>query len=248
MSEPLNNTALSPVVRQFVETDWGEVARSQTAGATRSGEALSKLCQTYWYPLYCFVRRQGKNPHDAQDLVQGFFAKVVEKNYFKDARREKGRLRTFLLVALTRYMANEWDRATRQKRGGGREIVSLSIEETETRYRSEPVAEGSLEKSYNREWATTLLNAVLSELEGEWAAAENGKLFGELKVFLTGEESERPYAEIAEQFGMAEGTLRGTVFRLRQRYREILVQKIGETVETPEAVEGELRELFVALS
>jgi RNA polymerase sigma factor (sigma-70 family) len=234
--------------RLFATTHWSVVSASQTPGNPHAENALAILCQSYWYPLYCFVRRQGHGPHDAQDLVQGFFAKVIEKNYFKDARQEKGRLRSFLLLALKRFMANEWDRANRQKRGGGQEIVSLNLDETESRFLAEPAHHASIDRDFDRQWAIALLDQVLSQLESEWAAAGTGRIFGELKIFLSGEKSERPYAEIARQLGVAEGTLRGTVFRLRQRYREILMAKIGETVETPEAIEAELRDLLAALS
>jgi RNA polymerase sigma-70 factor (ECF subfamily) len=246
MLSPIRSSVLSKVQSQFVETDWGVVLRSQ--GSTESGEALAKLCEQYWYPLYCFARRQGQNPHDAEDLVQGFFGKVVEKNYFKDAKQEKGRLRTFLLVALKRYMANEWDREHRQKRGGGREFVSLNLDETETRFRCEPATQDCLDKNYNREWATTLLGRVLTQLEAECAVAGTARLFEEVKIFLTGEKSEQTYADIAKRMGVAEGTLRGTVFRLRQRYREILMRTIAETVDRPAEVESELRDLFAAVS
>ena len=250
--DPMLNPNQSPPAmtaeRLFATTHWSVVSTSQTAGSPQAEKALATLCQSYWYPLYCFVRRQGHNAHDAQDLVQGFFAKVIEKGYFKDARREKGRLRSFLLLALKRFMANEWDRANRQKRGGGHEIVSLNLDETESRFLAESAHHASIDRDFDRQWAIALLDQVLSQLESECAAAGTGRMFDELKIFLSGEKSERPYAEIARQLGVAEGTLRGAVFRLRQRYREILLAKIGETVEGAEEVEAELRDLLAVLS
>jgi RNA polymerase sigma factor (sigma-70 family) len=234
--------------RLFATTHWSVVSTSQAGVSPQAENALSILCQSYWFPLYCFVRRQGQNPHDAQDLVQGFFAKLIEKNYFKDARQEKGRLRSFLLLALKRFMANEWDRANRHKRGGGQEIISLNLDETESRFLAEATQYSSLERDYDRQWAIALLDQVLTQLQQECIAAGTDRMFDELKIFLSGEKSERPYAEIARQLGVAEGTLRGTVFRLRQRYREILLAKIAETVETPDAIEAELRDLHAALS
>jgi RNA polymerase sigma factor (sigma-70 family) len=234
--------------RLFATTHWSVVAASQTVGGPDAEKALAILCQSYWYPLYSFVRRQGHDAHDAQDLVQGFFAKLIEKNYLKEARREKGRLRSFLLLALKRYMANEWDRLNRQKRGGGQEIVSLNLDETESRFLAQAQNHSSPERDFDRQWAITLLDQVLNQLQEECSAAATGKIFEELKIFLTGEKSERTYGEIARQLGVAEGTLRGTVFRLRQRYREILLTKIGETVDAPEEIEAELRDLLAALS
>jgi RNA polymerase sigma factor (sigma-70 family) len=245
------NSDQTPAVnteRLFVTTQWSVVATSQTAGGPEAEKALAILCQSYWYPLYSFVRRQGNDAHDAQDLVQGFFAKLIEKNYLKEARREKGRLRSFLLLALKRYMANEWDRVNRQKRGGGQEIVSLNLDETESRFLAQAQNHASPERDFDRRWAIALLDQVLAQLQEEHTAKATGKIFEELKIFLTGEKSERTYGEIAQQLGVAEGTLRNTAFRLRERYREILLGKIRETVDTPEEVEAELRDLLAALS
>ena len=232
----------------FATTHWSVVSRSQAPGTLQSEDALARLCQSYWYPLYCFIRRQGHSAHDAQDLVQGFFGKVIEKNYFKGAKQEKGRLRSFLLLALKRYMANEWDRANRQKRGGGQEVISLDLDETESRYQIEPIDQLSPEKIFDRQWAITLLDQVLSQLESECSEAGTQRVFRELKVFLTGEKSEHPYSVIAARLGIAEGTLRGTVFRLRQRYREILLSRTAQTVDSPPAIEDELRDLFAAFN
>ncbi len=233
---------------RFTTTHWSVVLSAGQARSADAEAALERLCRTYWYPLYAFVRRQGQSPEDAQDLVQGFFAKVLEKNYLGAADPQKGRFRSFLLLALKRFMANEWDRARRQKRGGGREVISLDAEDTEVRYRSGPLDELSPERVYDREWARTLLEQVLDQLEAEWLQAGNARIFNEVKVFLTGEKSERPYAEIARELGVTDGTLRGTVFRLRQRYREVLRRQIADTLETPDAVEDEIRQLFAALS
>src|SRR5260370_3900103 len=132
----------------FGTTHWSVVLLAGQAQSTQADAALAKLCQTYWYPLYVFVRRQGKNQEDAQDLVQAFFARVLEKNYFKDAEREKGKFRSFLLMALKRFLANEWDRANRLKRGGGRTILSLDVEESESSYCLESSAAAAPEKAY----------------------------------------------------------------------------------------------------
>jgi RNA polymerase sigma-70 factor (ECF subfamily) len=221
-----------------------------SAGQTNSPEAdtaLARLCQSYWYPLYVYVRRLGHSHEDAQDLVQGFFARVLEKNYLKSADPNKGRFRSFLLVMLKGFMSNEWDRTNRQKRGGGVQIVSLNADDTETRYLAEPIDEMTPEKAYDQHWATLLLSRVLDRLEKEFLAASKATVFDELKVFLTGEKSESTYSEIGQRIGMSEGNLKVTVHRLRQRYRELLRGEIADTVDGPEAIDEEIRHLFAAL-
>src|SRR5260221_12029956 len=141
----------------FGATQWSVVMSAGNQESPRAQAALAKLCQTYWYPLYVFVRRQGQSAEDAQDLVQGFFAKAIEKNFVAAAEPGKGRFRSFLLLALKRYMANEWDHARREKRGGRKEIISLDAQDTELRYKAEPADEGSPEKAFERQWALTLL-------------------------------------------------------------------------------------------
>ena len=126
------------------------------------------MCRTYWYPLYAFVRRKGHGPHDAQDLTQAFFTRLLEKNYVAQADRERGRFRTFLLAALTHFLADEWDKARRQKRGGGREVISFDAASAEERYRLEPIDQLDAAKLYERRWVTTLFDQVLARLEQEF--------------------------------------------------------------------------------
>jgi RNA polymerase sigma-70 factor (ECF subfamily) len=232
----------------FWTTHWSQVLLAGQPDSTRARQALGNLCQRYWYPLYVFVRRQGQGPEDAQDLVQGFFARLLEKNYLKNADPERGRFRTFLLVALRRFMANEWDRANRLKRGGGRAIVSLDEQDTEERYKAEAVDEMSPEKAYERQWATVVLRRVLEQLEEEFSSAGKERLFTELSTYLGGEPGAGSYAEIAARLGMTEGALKVAVHRLRQRYRELLRMEIANTVASPEEIDDEIRELFAALS
>ena len=182
----------------------------------RARTALERLCQTYWYPLYVLVRRQGRNVADAEDLVQGFFAKFIEKNYVATIAREKGRFRSFLLLAFTRYAANEWDRGRREKRGGGREMVSLDAHDTGLRFSREPADEMSPERAYDRRWALTLIEQVLNGLEVEFGRSGKEKVFAELKVFLTGERG-ASYAEVGARLGMSEGAVKVAVHRFRQR-------------------------------
>jgi RNA polymerase sigma-70 factor (ECF subfamily) len=211
-------------------------------------QALEQLCASYWYPLYSYVRRNGHRPHDAQDLVQEFFGRFLERKYLRHADRNRGRFRTFLLTSLKNFLVNEWNKANREKRGGGRQPISLDAEETETRFLAEPADERSPDKAFDRRWAMVLLGTVLNHLEAEFAAAERGQVFEELKSCLTGEDNESSYAEIGRRLGTTEGNLKVTVHRLRRRYRELLREEIGRTVDGPEAIDQEMRDLFAALS
>jgi RNA polymerase sigma-70 factor (ECF subfamily) len=213
-----------------------------------AADALERLCQVYWYPLYVFVRRQGHAPHDAQDLTQEFFARLLERKYLRLADRRRGRFRTFLLTSLKHFLINEWNKANRQKRGGGRQLISLDAEETETRFRAEPADNWSPDKAFERQWAMVLLDRVLDQLQREFVAAGRGPVFEELKACLTGEDNESTYAEIGRRLGMTESNLKVTAHRLKQRYRELLRQEIALTVDGPEAIDQEMRDLFAALS
>jgi len=222
-----------------------------TAGrrdTTRAHEALSRLCETYWYPLYAFVRRQGHSPHDAQDLTQGFFARLLEKGYLQAAAPEKGRFRTFLLVALKRFLANEWDRLRAQKRGGAHRHVPLDTELAERRYQVEPEAGVSADKVYERRWALTLLDRTMSRLRQEFVTADKLAEFEQLKVFLTAESGAIAYSDVATRMGMNEGALRVAVHRLRRRFREVFREEIAHTVSDPGEIEAEVHHLLTALT
>jgi RNA polymerase sigma-70 factor (ECF subfamily) len=232
---------------RFLTTHWSQVLLAARSDSSHAHAALTRLCKTYWYPLYIFARRQGKSPEDAQDLVQGFFAQLLLKEFLKDADPQKGRFRSFLLVAVRRYMANEWDRANRLKRGGGQEIISLDEEETERRYQAEPVDEMSPEKAYERQWAITLLKQVLGRLEAEFQAGGKLHLFDEIKRHLGGDEGQNSYAEIGVRLGMSEGAVKVAVHRLRHRYRELLRLEIAHTVTEESAIDEEIRHLFAAM-
>ncbi len=232
----------------FKTTHWSAVLQANDRHSPQSDAALAALCQTYWYPLYVFVRRQGHSPEDAQDLVQGFFVQVFEKKYFKSADPEKGKFRSFLLTGLKRFMANEWDRARCQKRGGGQKLISLDDKKTESRYLSEPKDEMTPEKAFERRWAMTLLAQVLTLLKAECYADGKGQLFDELEVFLSGENDDNSYSEAGNKLGLSAEALRMSVFRLRKRFRELLRREIANTVDSPAAIEDEIRHLFAALS
>lgn len=246
-SEPPSEKVSFPTPEYFATTHWSVVLTAQRSDSTHAHAALSSLCQTYWYPLYAFVRRQGYGAHDAQDLTQEFFARLLAKNYLAVVTREKGKFRSFLLAALKHFLANEWNRAQAAKRGGGREVISLNDTEAESRYRLEPADNTTAEKIFERRWATTLLDQVLNRLRGEYARAEKADLYEHLKGCLTVESQSAPYAELATRLNTSEGAIKVAVHRLRARYRELLRTEIAQTVSSEAEVEDELRYLFAAL-
>src|SRR4029453_9772950 len=184
--------------RQFVTTRWTIVLTAGRTDTTQARAALEKLCQTYWYPLYAYVRRQGHSPEDAQDLTQEFFARLIAKNYLGDVDRSKGKFRSFLLASLKHFLANEWDKSRAQKRGGGQTIVSL---DAETRYRREPADVVSGGRIFERRRAVALLRGALKRLRDEYAADGKAKLFEQLRETLTGERGTIPYAKLGDRLG-----------------------------------------------
>src|SRR6185503_3117238 len=180
-SEPPTEHAAVPGPEYFATTHWSVVLTAQRHDSTRAHAALSHLCQTYWYPLYAFVRRQGHSAHDAQDLTQEFFARLLAKNYLAVADRERGKFRSFLLAALKHFLANEWNRAQAAKRGGGCEIISLNDDEAEHRYALEPADQSTAEKVFERRWAMTLLEQAVARLRDEYLRAEKRELYESLK-------------------------------------------------------------------
>ena len=215
---------------------------------THARNALEKLCRSYWFPIYAFVRRQGHGPHDAQDLTQEFFARVLGKNYFADADRSKGRFRSFLLASLKHFLANEWDKAKAQKRGGGQILIPIDVAVAETSCGIEPADHLTAEIIFERRWALTLLEQVLRRLRAEYTRDGKENLFEQLKPTLTEVSRSVHYAEIATRLGTSEGAVKVAVHRLRQRYREVLRAEIADTVASPGEVEDEIRNLFAALA
>jgi RNA polymerase sigma-70 factor (ECF subfamily) len=223
------------------------LAAGNTA-SERSAEALEKLCRAYWYPVYAFVRRRGHSPHAAQDFTQAFFARLLEKNYLGAADAMKGRFRTFLLTAVTRFLANEYDRAQAEKRGGGVTILSLDEELPEERYQREPADDLSPDRLYEQEWAQTLLARVLSRLREEFDGAGRKGRFDELKVFLLEDKGAVSYAEMAARLGVSESAVKSGIWRLRQRYGELVREEIAQTVTSESEVEEEIRHLLGVLA
>jgi len=232
----------------FVTTHWSVVVCAGRSDTTRARDALGKLCQTYWPPLYAYVRRVGQSPEDAQDLTQEFFARLLERNTFAQADPERGRFRSFLLASLKNFLVSEWEKARAQKRGGRAQIIPLQLDTAETRC-ARLVAPGDTpDRAFDRQWALALLDAVLGRLRREYTDAGREDLFLGLKDTLSGGRSEIPYRDLGAQLGMSEGAVKVAAHRLRHRYRELLREEIANTVSGPEQVEGELRQLFAALS
>ena len=232
---------------RFASTRWSLVAAAGHASSPGAQEALATLCGVYWYPLYAFARRQMPNRDDAQDLTQGFFAQLLEKDYLHTAQPERGKFRSFLLTAFKRYLARERDRATAQKRGGGRSLFTLDFQNGESRYHLEPVDNATPEKIFERRWALTLLEQTLARLRQEFELAGKQRLFEALKGTLTGDGAPGPYATLVRELEMSEQAIKVAVHRLRKRYGELLRAEVAETVAAPADIDDELRNLFVAV-
>lgn len=232
---------------QFATTQWSLVAAAGSRESAEARAALEDLCRTYWYPVYAFIRRRGHQPADATDLAQEFFARLIEKDYLEAADQQRGRFRTFLLTAVTRFLANEREYAAAQKRSGGVRPLSLCVEEGETRYQLEPADRWTPERLFDRRWALTILDQTLARLRAEHEATGKTQLFEQLKVYLTGESGAPTLRQSADRLGMTEGSVKVAVHRLRQKYRELLRQEIGQTVAEAGQVEDELKLLLAAL-
>jgi RNA polymerase sigma-70 factor (ECF subfamily) len=230
----------------FATTHWSVVLAAQDKGSGRSAAALEQLCRAYWFPLYSYARRAGQNPADAEDLTQGFFARLLEKDYLQSAASDRGRFRTFLLVAFKRFLANQWDREHALKRGGFAPVVSIDQESAESRYAVEPSHNLQPDLLFDRQWAVTLLERAVAQLHEEYVGSGRARLFEYLQSCLAREESALPYADIAERLHLTEPAVKMAVHRLRARYREILRAEIAHTVSAPEEIEEELRHLFSA--
>ena len=233
---------------RFATTHWSVVLQAGRVESPQAGEALERLCRTYWYPLYAYVRRKGYGPNDAQDLTQEFFARLLRGNFLNTVEQRKGRFRSFLVASLEHFLVKEWVRINRQKRGGGQTILSLDEEGAENRYALEPADKLSAQKLYERRWAMTLLDQAMKRLGEE--CRQNGKteLFEKVKNLLSGDAQDECYRELAAGLAMSDGAFRVAVHRLRQRYGILLREKIAQTVATQEEVDEEVRCLFAAFS
>ena len=233
---------------QFSTTRWSVVLLAGRSMSPESAAALEKLCRAYWPPIYCFARRKGWNDADAQDLTQAFFARLLERNWVGQADQQKGRFRSFLLSTMNHFLADEWDKARAQKRGGGILPVPLQFDTAETRYGHEPADNVTPEQNYERRWALTLLDKVLQRLRSEYEQEGKAELFAALHPCLVGDRTAQPYAELAVTLGVSEGAVKSAVHRLRQRYRQLLHDEIAQTVANPGEVNEELHHLFAVLA
>lgn len=233
--------------KRFETTRWPLIAAAQQDRGTRSREALAILCSAYWYPLYAFVRRKGYDSESAQDLVQGFFVRLLERDYLGAVDPTKGRFRSFLMAACSHYLANQADHDRARKRGGGRIPVSIDRIEAEGRYGRGPADHLTPERLYERQWAVTLLDRVLSQLEAEMAQANKSDQFATLRPALLGNAERVPYAQIASMLGTTEEAARAAASRLRRRYRELLREEVTQTLGDPSEVDQEIRDLFSTL-
>jgi len=240
----------APVANQavFATTHWSVVLTAGRRDTPRAQQALARLCQTYWYPLYAYVRRRGYSAHDAQDLTQAFFARLLEHQSLTRADPDRGRFRSFLLAAMNHFLASEWKRGMAQKRGGGSATLSLDLAAAEERFDLEPADLSAPDKLFEKQWALTLLAEVLNRLEGEYQSEGKAGLFDALKQTLTGSRESQRYAELAPHLGLNESAVKVAVHRLRKRYRELIRAEIANTLDHSQNVEEEMRHLFRALT
>ncbi|HUB87245.1 MAG TPA: sigma-70 family RNA polymerase sigma factor [Verrucomicrobiae bacterium] len=229
----------------FVTTHWSVILTAGRSDTTRARDALARLCQIYWYPLYAYVRHRGYPPHDAQDLTQEFFTRLLERRSFASANPARGKFRSFILAAMNNFLAGEWKKNCAEKRGGGRLMFSLDLAAAEERF--EPADDSSPDKIFDRQWALTLLSEVLSRLESEYQSEGKGELFAALKQTLLGTRESQPYSELARELAMTENAVKIAVHRLRKRYRELIHDEIANTLDGGN-VEEEMRHLFRALA
>lgn len=226
--------------RAFQTTVWSMVLEAQQASPGPAGSAMAKLCETYWFPLYSYIRYKGKSEHDAQDLTQEFFAVFLEKNYLKDVHREKGRFRSFLLASLRHFMADEWDKANAKKRGGGVVMVSLDFERAENLFIQLPSKDLTPEELYDRNWASTVLSVCLPRLRKQYVSAGQEERFQVLKQVISTDKERIGYAELGKTLGISEGAAKVAVHRLRRRYRDLIREEIANTLADANDTDTEL--------
>jgi len=235
------------VCGDFPLTHWSAVFAAGKDEAGRAEAALAELCGAYWFPLYAFARRNGHQPADAQDLAQGFLAYLIDARLVAKANPVQGRFRSFLLGCFNHFMASEKERARAQKRGNGQFLVPLDSQSAEARLTQETPAGASPEQLYERHWALAVLDAALARLEAEFKTSGRLALFEQLQPFLQGDDGGPSYAEVAQRLGTTEGTIKVTVHRLRQRYRQLLRMVVSQTVDNPLEIDSELAYLRTVL-
>jgi len=229
---------------QFDNTHWSVVLLAGQSGSPLCEEALESLCASYWYPLYAFLRRKGYASADAKDLTQQFFAKFLQKNFLANVDPARGKFRSFLLAALKHFLANEWDRAHAEKRGGKQSFVSLDEQTAEGRYQVEPASTITPEELFDHQWALTVFDETFRRVKADWQAAGKAAQFDELHIYLSSEPAAGAYAAAGARLHMSNEAVAVEVHRLRKRYGELLRKEIGRTVSTPTEISEEMRFLF----
>jgi len=242
-----SESRLSATPRVFPNTRWSVVLAATQTPSLDSAAALEILCQTYWYPLYAYVRRCGQSSHDAQDLTQEFFCRLLEKRWLDSADRGKGRLRSFLIVALKRFMTNEWDRIAAQRRGGGQRHAQIDTAFAESRFAADSHSLAP-DETFDRQWALTLMSLTTSRLRAEFTAAGKPDDYDALKNCLLADRGTINYATVANELGVSEGAARVAAHRLRKRFREIYREEISQTLAEGADLDAELRHLAAALA
>jgi RNA polymerase sigma factor (sigma-70 family) len=233
----------------FAATHWAVVLGAGSEDTSKSAVALASLCETYWAPVHSYIRRTGQREADAEDLTQQFFERFLAKEQYRLARRERGRFRSFLLTTVRHFLINEWERASAQKRGGG--LIAESLDELVPegdRARVEPLDERNAERIFEQAWALAVLERVRGRLEAEYETEGKAQRFALLEAFLPGEETELTYAQAAVRLGIAEGTVKSDMHRLKRRYRDLLREEIANTVASATEVDDELKHLMTVLS
>ncbi len=231
----------------FHTTHWSVVLAARDRDRPDAAEALASLCSTYWYPLYAFIRRRGSSPHEAEDLTQEFFYRFLERHALESVQPAAGKFRSFLLVCLKNFLANERERAQSQRRGGGRPVISLDAAEAETRYSVEPVDRLTPEAVFERRWAFAVLERTMAELRREYAQGEKPQQFGDLQGFLPGGQGNVSRAELAAKRGVSVGAIDVAIHRLRQRFGALLREQVAETVSSEAEVKEEIHHLISVL-
>lgn len=229
---------------RFAATSWTNVLAARQAGSPGAAEALDKLCQTYWYPLYAYLRRKGHAPHNAQDLTQEFLYRLIEKNYLGAADRRRGKFRSFLLAALNHFVSNQRDYERAVKRGGRMKFVSLDDDQGEDRFLKEPVMNLSPEKIFERNWFLALFGEALARLRDEQTNAGRDRVFAELRSFVIEDAEAGDYEAAAARLNMKPNAIAVAVHRLRGRYKELVRDEVLRTVADPEEIEEELHRFF----
>ncbi|MBE2282854.1 MAG: RNA polymerase subunit sigma-24 [Prosthecobacter sp.] len=232
----------------FLTTRWSIVLKARSGQAAEARRALNDLCSAYWYPIYAYIRRTCDRPQDAEDLTQGYFAGLLERQYLDQADKSRGKLRAFLLTDVKLYLSNERTRQTAAKRGGGRIIESYDQALAEQRYGVEPLDSNTPEQLFDRAWAATLLQSVQDALRHEFATRGQTAVFDALQQFIAWNAGDESYADVAAKLGKTVGDIKVSVHRLRKRYRALLEQTVSDTVTTPDEVKQEIAMLAAAFS